>query len=81
MLVEDLLASGIRIVRICHPADLPMHAKFLLIDHGADRTAWLGSHNFNKKSLRRNAELLLRTEDSAVISALARRFDQIAAMA
>jgi hypothetical protein len=80
-LVEELSGNGIRIVRVAHPDDLPMHAKFLLIDHGGEHSAWLGSHNFNKKSLKKNAELLLRTTDAEVIAMLDGRFDQIAAMA
>jgi hypothetical protein len=80
-LVEEMLGAGIRVVRIAHPDDLPMHAKFLLIDHSGQRSAWLGSHNFNKKSLKKNAELLLRTVDPDVIAALDARFDRIAAMA
>ena len=80
-LVAELSGSGVGIVRIADPDDLPMHAKFLLVDHAGERSAWLGSHNFNKKSLKKNAELLLRTTDAEVIAALDRRFDQIAAMA
>lgn len=80
-LVQDLLRSGVRITRVSHPDDLPMHAKFLLVDRGKESSAWLGSHNFNPKSQTRNAELLLRTSDADVISALSRRFDEIASMA
>ena len=80
-LVDELSAAGAGIVRVGHPDDLPMHAKFLLIDRAGQPTAWLGSHNFNNKSLRKNAELLLATTDDEVVSALSRRFDQIAAMA
>ena len=79
-LVDDLIEAGVRVTRIRHAEDLPMHAKFLLVDQAGERSAWLGSHNFNKKSLRRNAELLLRTEDGPVIAALDRRFDQIRAL-
>jgi hypothetical protein len=80
-LVEEMLDAGIRVVRIAHPDDLPMHAKLLLIDHAGERSAWVGSHNFNKKSLKKNAELLLRTVDLDVIAALDARFGLIAAMA
>ena len=44
-------------------------------------SAWLGSYNFNKKSRRKNAEVLLRTTDTGVIEKLSKRFAQIAAMA
>ena len=80
-LVEELARSGARIRRVRHPDGLPMHAKFLLVDRAGESSAWLGSHNFNPKSQTRNAELLLRTTDAQVISALGRRFDEIAAMA
>jgi phosphatidylserine/phosphatidylglycerophosphate/cardiolipin synthase-like enzyme len=80
-LVKRLSQSGVRITRVGHPDDLPMHAKFLLVDCGGESRAWLGSHNFNPKSQTRNAELLLCTADDNVISALSHRFDEIAAMA
>ena len=81
VLVDALAAAGVSMTRVAHPDDLPMHAKFLLVEHDGERSAWLGSHNFNNKSLRKNAELLLRTTDAGVIAALDRRFGQIAAMA
>ena len=81
-LVEEMSAAGVGVVRVAHPDGLPMHAKFLLIDQSdGEPSAWLGSHNFNKKSLRKNAELLLRTTDAEVVASLSQRFDQIAAMA
>lgn len=80
-LVAEMSAAGVGIVRVAHPEDLPMHAKCLLVDQAGEPSAWLGSHNFNNKSLRKNAELLLRTTDAEVITALDGRFGQIAAMA
>ena len=80
-LVETMRAAGVRIRRVGHRDGLPMHAKFILIDRGATRTAWLGSYNFNKKSRRHNAEVLLSTDDGAVIASLERRFQAISAMA
>lgn len=80
-LVEELAKASVRITRVRHPDDLPMHAKFLLINHAGQESAWLGSYNFNKKSRRKNAEILLRTTDSTVIEALGRRFAEIASMA
>jgi hypothetical protein len=80
-LVRDLTSNGVNIVRVSDPEGLPMHAKFLLIERGGTTNAWLGSHNFNAKSEKKNAELLLKTSDAGVIAALSRRFDQIAAMA
>lgn len=80
-LVDRLEEAGVKIRRVAHPDGLPMHAKFLLIERGGRTTAWLGSYNFNEKSRLRNAEVLLRTSDKAIVEALSRRFDQIAAMA
>jgi phosphatidylserine/phosphatidylglycerophosphate/cardiolipin synthase-like enzyme len=80
-LVEQLAGSGIDIVRVADPNDLPMHAKFLLIERGKHREAWLGSYNFNKRSRLHNAEILMRTTDSCVVESLERRFEAIAATA
>jgi hypothetical protein len=82
-LVRDLSSADMRITRVGHPEALPMHAKFLLVDRGGggESSAWLGSYNFNPKSQKKNAEILLRTSDPAVVAALGRRFDEIAAMA
>lgn len=80
-LVERLAGSGIDIVRVAGPSELPMHAKFLLIERGKNREAWLGSYNFNKRSRLHNAEILLRTKDSSVFTSLEQRFEVIAAMA
>jgi hypothetical protein len=80
-LVEELANANVRVTRVRHPEDLPMHAKFLLVDHGGQSSAWLGSYNFNKKSRRKNAEVLLRTTDRDLIEALGKRFAEIAAMA
>jgi len=77
-LVEQLAAEGIGIVRVGHPEDLPMHAKFLLIEHKNERVAWVGSYNFNKKSRRHNAEILLKIDDPSVYDVLENRFEKIA---
>ena len=79
-LVDQLASSGIRIVRVTHPDELPMHAKFLLVEEGQKRIAWLGSYNFNKNSRRYNAEVLVRTVDPVVFRSLEQRFDVICAM-
>ncbi|MFL6749552.1 MAG: phospholipase D-like domain-containing protein [Sphingomicrobium sp.] len=80
-LVARLEGAGIRIRRVADAGDLPMHAKFLLVERRGRTTAWLGSYNFNDMSRLRNAEVLLSTTDAAVVEALSRRFEQIAAMA
>lgn len=72
--------AGIRIRRVRDRDDLPMHAKFLLVNRGNETTAWLGSYNFNDKSRLHNAEILLSTTDPAVVAALEHRFEEIAAL-
>lgn len=80
-IVTKLTDGGIDIVRVKHDGDLPMHAKFLLIQRGDQRVAWLGSYNFNNRSRRRNAEILVSMTDPSVFAALEDRFQAIAAMA
>ena len=80
-LVRAMAAAGVRITRVGHNDDLPMHAKFILIDQKAARTAWLGSYNFNKKSRRHNAEVLLSTDDPTVTASLEKRFRTISILA
>ena len=80
-LVTKLREAGIRIRRVVHPDELPMHAKFLLVRRGRAESAWLGSYNFNKKSRRHNAELLVRTKDPATLETLDQRFELIKARA
>lgn len=80
-LVDQLAMAGVWILRVAHPDDLPMHAKFILIEHGSERIAWVGSYNFNKKSRRHNAEVLLGTDDTSVFVSLEERFGAIASMA
>ncbi|HYC95752.1 MAG TPA: phospholipase D-like domain-containing protein [Sphingomicrobium sp.] len=80
-LVETMAAAGVRIARVRHDDDLPMHAKFLLIEHSGKPVAWIGSYNFNKKSRRHNAEVLLSTDDRSVFASLEARFGVISSMA
>lgn len=80
-LVEQLASDGVRIVRVVHEDGLPMHAKFILVERGSERIAWVGSYNFNKKSRRHNAEVLLSTDDRSVFASLEGRFNAIASMA
>lgn len=75
--IAKLKQAGVSIERIVHPDALPMHAKFILTERGALREAWLGSYNFNNRSRRSNAELLMRTGDPGTFNTLAQRFDAI----
>lgn len=80
-LVRAMAVAGVRITRVGHDDGLPMHAKFILIDQDGARTAWLGSYNFNKKSRRHNAEVLLSTDDPTVTASLEERFRAISSLA
>lgn len=79
--VENLETAGVDIIRVRHKDGLPMHAKFLLIEREGERVAWLGSYNFNKKSRRHNAEVLMKTSDPSVCASLDQRFALISSMA
>ena len=80
-LVRELTQGGIDIRRVRHPEDLPMHAKFVILERKNSASAWLGSYNFNRRASRKNAEILARIEDRPLIDSLRQRFGQIAAMA
>lgn len=77
--VETLSASGVDIVRYEHPQGLPIHAKILLIEESAARTAYFGSFNYNPRSRFLNHEVLLATGHPALFDGLAERFEAIAA--
>lgn len=76
--VEELAAAGISIRRYCHPQGLPLHAKFLLVDGDNQRRAWIGSFNFNLRSRWLNHEVLIASDDAALVAALDARYDEIA---
>ncbi|HKP80194.1 MAG TPA: phospholipase D-like domain-containing protein, partial [Phenylobacterium sp.] len=67
--------------RYCDPQGLPMHAKFVVIDHGGARSAWFGSLNYNVTSRYLNTEILARSTDAAVVDDLEARFAEISAEA
>ena len=78
--VSVLEDAGVQVRRVADANDLPMHAKFLLVESGRSQTAWLGSYNFNDKSRLSNVELLVRSTNKVLFDALAVRFGQISAM-
>lgn len=77
--VQFLLDAGVQVRRYRHPDHLPVHAKFLLVERGNGTVAYLGSFNFNPRSLYLNHELLVRTGSAHTVAGLVRRFDDIAA--
>ena len=76
--VDELARSGVVGRRYARPDGLPLHAKFVIVDHGGSRYAWFGSFNFNRRSYRHNHEVLVGTRDPAVVDALSERFSSIA---
>jgi len=79
--VRELDEAGANVRRYCDPQGLPMHAKFVLIDRGGERSAWFGSLNYNVTSRLLNKEILARSTDAAVIDDLEARFRTIAGTA
>lgn len=79
--VAALAASGIAIRRYRHPQGLPLHAKFVIVERPGQARAWFGSFNFNPRSRWLNHEVLLASDDPALVAALNARFDAIAAEA
>ena len=80
-LVQDLADWGVDVRRVRHAEDLPMHAKFVVLERKGSLSAWLGSYNFNRRASRKNAEILAHIEDRPLIDSLRGRFEKIAAMA
>ncbi len=78
-LIEQLNKEGIITTRIGNTHDIPMHNKFVILQQGEKRHAWLGSYNYNSKSRWLNDELLVRTEDADAVELLAHRFEQMRA--
>lgn len=76
--VNALRSSGVEIARYQRVDELPMHAKFLLVDAADGQRAFLGSLNYNPKSFWLNDELLFTSRDPALFKALSRRFATIA---
>lgn len=76
--VTALAEAGVAIARYARPDGLPLHAKFLLVETPAERSAWLGSFNYNPRSRYLNHELLVRSREPGLFAALAARFEAIA---
>lgn len=77
-----LLKAGARVYRYHRDDELPMHAKFMLIDNqpgtseGSDplKFATYGSLNFNKRSLKVNHEIFVANENPGIFAQLERRW-------
>ncbi len=78
-IITELSEAGVDIARYAHAEGFPLHAKFLIVARKAAQTAWFGSFNHNSRSRWLNHEILLASEHPAIVTSLARRFDEIAA--
>lgn len=76
--VRDLDRAGVHVRRYCDAQGLPMHAKFVVIDDGGQRSAWFGSFNYTITSRYLNQEVLARSTSPQVIEDLQARFRTIA---
>ena len=80
---EALRSAGAEVFRYRHAEDLPMHAKFILMDgsgngDGVARSTY-GSFNLNVRSRQVNHELLVVDESPEVFAALDARWRLIEA--
>jgi phosphatidylserine/phosphatidylglycerophosphate/cardiolipin synthase-like enzyme len=76
--VDRLAAAGVSIHRY-RVAGLPMHAKFFVAAQDGRSESWFGSLNYNRNSRWLNDEVLVRSGDPALATALVSRFATIAA--
>lgn len=72
--VRQLDKAGVNVRRYCDPNGLPMHAKFVVIDDGGQRSAWFGSLNYTVTSRFLNQEVLARSTDARLVDDLEARF-------
>jgi hypothetical protein len=77
--VERLARAGVRILRYEKGWQLPMHAKFLIVDRAQGASAFFGSMNFNRRSKWYNHEILLETRQPMLIEGFRTRFAEIEA--
>lgn len=75
--VTALKDAGVEIARYMHPDKLPLHAKFLLVQESAIRTAYFGSFNYNPRSRYLNNEVLIASDHAALYGELLQRFAEI----
>ncbi|HEU4367976.1 MAG TPA: phosphatidylserine/phosphatidylglycerophosphate/cardiolipin synthase family protein [Methylomirabilota bacterium] len=73
--------AGITIRRLVHPAGLPMHDKFILIDQAGQRRVVFGSFNWTERSFRLNHEIGAICTNRDVVEAFAARWQALEAQA
>jgi hypothetical protein len=78
---QRLIDAGITLRRVGHPAGLPMHDKFVLIEHAGQRRVVFGSLNWTERSFRFNHEIGATCTNPDVIAAFAERWEALEAQA
>ncbi len=76
-----LMDAGITIRRLVHPAGLPMHDKFVLIEDDGQRRVVFGSFNWTERSFRLNHEIGAICADRDVFETFAARWQALEAQA
>ena len=72
-----LVAGGVTVHRIGHPATLPMHAKFMLAEGPSGGWSAFGSYNLTRTSRWLNQEILAFSSDPGLWRRLAARWDEM----
>ena len=75
--IRRLTDAGVVVRRYRQAERLPMHAKFFVIQRGGRWVSYFGSLNFNRNSRLLNDELLVRSTNPQLASALLGRFAEI----
>jgi len=73
--------AGITICRLVHPAGLPMHDKFVLIEQAGQRRVVFGSFNWTERSFRLNHEIGAICTNRDVVQAFTARWQALDARA
>jgi len=77
--VEDALRSaGIGFRRLVSAGGLPMHNKFVLVEHGGRRRLAFGSFNWTTRSFWLNREVCVVSEDEVLLRAFQERWQALA---
>lgn len=76
---ERLRDAGITIRRLVHPAGLPMHDKFVLLEQAGRRRVIFGSFNWTERSFRVNHEIGAICSNRGVVEAFVARWEALEA--
>ena len=72
-----LHAAGVRVRRVGSDATAPMHEKFALLEGRDGAHVLCGSFNWNEQSRWFNHELLVATDEPAILAAYEKRWAEI----